>query len=130
MWLSKQNVNLQENQSADIGDVTISGSRLGIYTDMEQRNVPLYAPGGYFWRPKVGQKILVIKKDDTVLCATGTEVTDLPSNLAGGEICLKADGAASIFIKNNGSLILSGNMTLKGNVNIEGSLSINGTPIM
>ena len=130
MWLSKQNVNIQGSSAVDVGTVTIPGNSLGVYTDMEQRGVPLYSPGGYFWRPKLGQDLLVIKCGDGGTCAAGTKNAGAPSALASGEVYIRSDGGTSIWLKNSGDIILSGNITVQGNMNVKGSLMINGTPIV
>ena len=122
MWLSKQNTDTNQEMTASIGNVTISGDDIGVYTDMEHRGVTTFSPGGYFWRPRVGQNMLVIKCDEGN-CISGTEMKNIPASMAVGEVYIKSESGASIWLKNNGDIAIS------GNVNIEGSLSVNGNSI-
>ena len=47
-----------------MGVVTLGGDPAGVYLSGERRWVAVYAPGGYQWRPAVGEKVLVLKAGD------------------------------------------------------------------
>ncbi len=127
MWLSKQNAGLHEEIPAEVGSVTMSEPDIAVYTDTERRKVPMYGPGGYRWRPKTGENVLVIKTGDEN-CAVGTETS--AGNIGAGEICIESDGNAKIFLKNNGAVEISASsIILKGYVNVEGGFFVNGTPV-
>ncbi len=65
MWTSnrKQDGRTQE-APGDVGVVTLGGDPAGVYLSGERRWVAVYAPGGYQWRPAVGEKVLVLKAGD------------------------------------------------------------------
>ena len=65
MWTSnrKQDGRTQE-APGDVGVVTLGGDPAGVYLSGERRWVSVYAPGGYQWRPAVGEKVLVLKAGD------------------------------------------------------------------
>ena len=122
MWLSKQTVNRNNENAAEIGTVTIEGNTLGVYMGSEHRDVSIASPGGYFWRPKVGANVLVIKTGDNERCAAGVlqnESVDLQT----GEVYIKSENGGSIYLQNDGTI------TLKGKICIEGDLLINGNEI-
>lgn len=64
MWVAgwlRRTEEPQETTNAESGTVTIGGSTAGVLSRGEERNVPLASPGGYAWRPKNGERVLVIK---------------------------------------------------------------------
>ena len=88
MWLAKQVLPVNVAAAAEVGVVTPGGVCQHIYTDREYRNTTLYAPGGYFWRPTVGQDMLVIKETEDHVCITGAAVRP-PEDLLAGEVCIR-----------------------------------------
>ena len=102
MWVAgwlRRTEEPQETTNAESGTVTIGGSTAGVLSRGEERNVPLASPGGYAWRPKNGERVLVIKGG-----TLGEE------RYVAGSL----DGGASITLRRN------------GHVEIEGDLFING----
>ena len=122
MWLSKKNASAAENSGAQLGVVTIGGTDIGAYADFEQRGIRLFGPWGYFWKPRAGQELLIVKCRDGQLAAAGTDNGNLPGELDSGDICI-TNGSASVILKGDGSI------KLVGSVNVEGSLEVNGTSI-
>lgn len=62
MWLSRgREEKTVEEVSAESGPVTMAGTEMAVYLAGERRNVALCTPGGYAWRPQVGQEVLVLK---------------------------------------------------------------------
>jgi len=124
MWLSKKAANGQTDSAINRGEVTIGGLRPAVYTGAEQRGIGVCAPGGYAWKPKAGDDVIVIKCDDGEAQIAGMCMDGEGDNLNGGEVCIKSDGGASAFLKNDGSIIL------KGDIFIDGRLFINGNEVI
>lgn len=65
MWTSNRKVDARNQEPpGDVGVVTLGGDPAGVYLGGERRWVSVYAPGGYQWRPGVGQQVLVLKAGD------------------------------------------------------------------
>ena len=80
------------------------------------RDLPVYGPGGYFWQPKAGDQVLVIKGgvSGDEQCVAGAAQVEPPEDMEPGDIYLSS-GEASIYLHAN------------GRIDIEGDLYINGT---
>ena len=63
MWISEREWRRAEQARAAAlaGEVTLAGDPAGVYLDGERRALPVFGPGGYVWRPAVGQRVLVLK---------------------------------------------------------------------
>lgn len=63
MWLSRKLTQheKQNTASAETGAVTIDSGEVAVFSSGEDRDVRIAAPGGFFWRPISGEKVLVIK---------------------------------------------------------------------
>lgn len=70
---------------AQLGEVTLSGEVTAANLGGERRKLALCAPGGLLWRPRAGQRVLVLKAGEgEAPCVLGTveEGTDvLPGEL-------------------------------------------------
>ena len=65
MWTAnRKREGRTEECAADQGIVTLGGDPAAVYLGGERRWVSLYTPGGYQWRPKAGDKVLVVKAGD------------------------------------------------------------------
>ena len=85
---------------------------MGVYLDGERRAVPVYGPGGYCWRPALGQELLVIKGEEGP-CVAGAASDG--AALRAGEILLFArEGGASLRLNNDGSIDLTGRVLVNG----------------
>lgn len=124
MWLSKRIRIHPRAAEADLGVTSISGDSVGAVTRGEERALPVFGPGGYFWIPKSGDTVLVIRggTGGEEHCIGGTQQKEAVPGMLPGEVYLYSAGGASIYFKNDGSLILSGAVSVKG------SLTINGCP--
>lgn len=61
MWLSEQRGKKSAGEApAEWGPVTV-GQPPAVYLAGERRQVPLCCPGGYAWRPRVGEQVMVLK---------------------------------------------------------------------
>ena len=62
MWISEQGRRRpQADGTALVGQVTLPGDPAAVYLDGERRELPVYGPGGYIWRPAKDQQVLVLK---------------------------------------------------------------------
>lgn len=116
MWLSKRgSIEMPGRAAAQSGSVTITGDRVGVYTDSEQREVAVYAPGGYLWRPGENQRVLVVKAGDSgeipyVMAAAPEE---LPEDFTAGEVMIRA-GGSEIYLKQDGTVHINGRLFING----------------
>lgn len=110
MWLAKQQKRETEEVLSTVGAVTIGGDAPAVELDSERRDLAVYAPGGYRWRPKPGQKVLVLKADGEP-CVAGT-----PSEggLEPGEVALDSAGGAGVKLDNRGNVAITGRLTVGG----------------
>ena len=61
MWLSEERSRKTAVEAAaEWGPVTI-GDPAAVFLAGERRQVPVCCPGGYAWRPAVGEEVLVLK---------------------------------------------------------------------
>lgn len=62
MWTSDRRKTRQAGESwVDWGEVTLEGDPAGAYLDGERRQLAVYGPGGYCWKPALGDRVLVLK---------------------------------------------------------------------
>ena len=114
MWLSSQSRrNRSQNETAEVGVVTLEGEKTAVYLTGERRNLPVLSPGGYCWRPAEGETVLVLKSG-----ADGEElwVAGVPgdgTDLAPGEVRIQSRQAA-VFLGNDGSIDLRGTVKING----------------
>lgn len=116
MWLAKQQKRETAETFSAVGAVTIGGDTPAADLDSERRNLEVYGPGGYRWRPAPGQKVLVLKADGAP-CIAGTPAQ---GGLEPGEVELDSSGGAKLRLDN------SGNVTVTGNTRISGTLTVGG----
>lgn len=119
MWLSKKLTQheMQNAASAQSGTVTVEGAEAAVYTSGEDRNVKVASPRGFFWKPRNGENVLVIKggvfgEDAYIVGAVQQD----GGALAAGEVRIASAGGAEIVLRNS------------GRVDINGSVFINGEP--
>ena len=122
MWLSRKlsQHEMQDVASAQDGTVTIEGGELAVFSSGEKREVKTAAPGGYEWRPRKGENVLVGRGGTFGEEAyAGGVVEAAASGLAPGEVRIRSGtGTAEIVLHNN------------GRVDINGLLFINGMPYL
>ncbi|WP_297210154.1 hypothetical protein [uncultured Flavonifractor sp.] len=119
MWIAEKSRSRQEPEpAAQLGQVTLPEDPAGVYLDGERRNLPVFAPGGYVWRPSRGRQVLVIKTGagGALPCVAGERCSD-QWELEEGEVLLHS-GKAVLHLRADGT------------VNITGSLTVNGQPVM
>ena len=122
MWLSRQKERFGGGGSAaEVGTVTIPGDPAAVYLSGERRQVPLYAPGGYHWRPAAGQELLVIKtgEEGELPCTVGCRAEKPPVSLKSGEVALSA-GKSSLVLRNEGKTEVNGGLAVAGTLTVNG----------
>ena len=63
MWLSRKLAahEMQDVASAQDGTVTIDGEETAVFSSGEARGVQTVGPGGYEWRPRKGEDVLIVR---------------------------------------------------------------------
>ena len=132
MWLSKQIKPVAATSDADLGVTTISGEQVGVVTRGEVRDLPVYGPGGYLWTPPNGAAVLVVKggPGGEEQCVTGMRPLKAPAGVNPGEVFIYGPGGNSVYLRQDGSVEVSGTtVSISGTaISVSGSLIINGTP--
>ena len=122
MWLSRKlsQHEMQDVASAQDGTVTVEGGELAVFSSGEKREVKTAAPGGYEWRPRKGENVLVVRGGTFGEEAYAVGVVEAAaSGLAPDEVRIRSGtGTAEIVLHNN------------GRVDINGLLFINGMPYL
>lgn len=115
MWISEKLKGTADTPAACAGEVTIGGENAAVATFGEMRGVAVYAPGGYVWRPAVGDKVLVLKSgtggEEKYIIAAKNEKA--PVSVAPGEVCIYSNGA-TIKIGSGGRIDITGNLYING----------------
>ena len=114
MWLSERKKGRGYGE-AMVGQTTLSGDPAGVYLDAERRALVVFAPGGYVWRPAVGEEVLVLKQEGENSCVVGVRCG---GDLDPGEVLIHA-GQGDAAIK----------LSTDGTVNLMGQVLINGVPL-
>ena len=113
MWTSERTRRpAQEEPAAELGAVTLGGDPAGVALGGERRWLNVYAPGGYSWRPSVGEKVLVLKAggERELPCIVGTAQNG--GGLKPGEVSLRG-GSSHVYLGQD-NLELSGRIKVNG----------------
>lgn len=112
MFLSRRERE-QKPAAALTGEVTVTG---GVWAGGERRGVAVYAPGGYHWVPRRGDKVLVLKAGERgeEPCVLGEAVQE--RGLRPGEVLISA-GKGEI------------RLGLEGTIDVTGTFRVNGTVV-
>lgn len=128
MWIGKEMAragqNREEQASADFGVTTIGGALAAVDSRGEERELPVFGPGGYCWQPRAGDTVLVVKggMGGEERCVAAADPGEMPEGMQPGEICIRS-GDSAIFLKEDGTIAIT------GKVAVSGSLTLNGTPV-
>lgn len=112
MWLAKQRTRETRCEAvSEEGTVTV-GSPTSVYLEGERRDVPVFGPGGYCWRPENEQSVLVLKTggEGEQPCVIGCRTED--RNLGPGE--------TAVFGKDSEVRLKQGEVALTGQVTVNG----------
>ena len=122
MWLARQLKPSPAAPGADLGVTSIQGSRAGVLTRGEVRDLPVYGPGGYAWLPENG----ALEPGEVRLSGPG-----------GSFVHLRRDGGielqgTSVTVTGGltvaGGLTVTEGLTVTGGLAVSGSLTVNGRP--
>ncbi len=96
MWTGKRSAGQKERYepSVEYGVVTQSEGVTGVYLDGERRQMGQVSPGGYRWKPGVGQEVLVLKDGDGRQHMVAVALTE--EALKPGEVEICSEGGALI----------------------------------
>lgn len=127
MWMAKgRTEDLLREPPAELGQVTLSGTLVGVALAGERRNVAVCLPGGYHWTPDRGQTVLVVKSGpEGAPCVVGTPAEES----AGGEVWLSVAQGAELRLGRDGTIRLTGPVEIQGAVTVSGSLTVNGQEV-
>lgn len=121
MWMGKQlaaakRQRQEEYADAEMGVMTMSGGEGAVQGRREERNLPVFGPGGVAWLPRQGEAVLVIKGGSgrEERCVAGAELTKIPGDLQPGELYLFSAGGASVRLCNDGRIELWGEVYING----------------
>ena len=115
MWVSKQTRKRESGSgTAQVGLVTAAGQESGVYLGTQRCWLPVLAPGGYRWRPKTGEQVLVLKTgaEGESTCVLARQEEPDP-DLRPGEVELYAAGCG-LKLTEAGGIELSGNISVNG----------------
>ena len=128
MWIGKElarsGQSRREEGAVDLGVTTIGGASAAAETRGEERDLPVFGPGGYCWQPQAGETVLVLKggAGGEERCIAAADPGAVPADFQPGDVCIRA-GETRLYLHADGSVELA------GAVNVAGSLSVNGTPV-
>ena len=113
MWMARpRGQSLLAEPAAQTGQVTLAGTQTGVGLEGERRDLPLFGPGGYYWSPRRGDQVLVIKTGpEEAPALVGVRQTE---DLEPGEVFLSAAEGAGIRLKPDGTIALVGTITVNG----------------
>jgi hypothetical protein len=117
MWLSQRKTE-SEQMNVSAGVVTIPGDSPGIMYGHEKRDIRVLAPGGYVWMPDSGQEVAVINGTEGGM-ALGVYCEG--AELLPGEVMVFSAGGASVCLKNNGDVYITGNVHVAGAIESNGN---------
>ena len=118
MWLSRKltQSEKQNTASAQSGTVTVEGAEAAVYADGEERDAAVVSPHGFFWKPRSGEKVLIIKggvfNEETYLVGAVQENGGVTE--AGEVRIASARGGAEIVLKNSGRIDINGSVFING----------------
>lgn len=111
MWIAKQAKRRRETPNGAMqGEISIAGCAPAAVTDTERRALPLVAPVGIAWSPRVGQSVFVLRGAQDCIIGAATDGT---ADLQPEELRLYSKGA-SITLKNSGEIEITGTVILNG----------------
>lgn len=118
MWLSKTINKNTSDSRAQRGNVTISGSaEIEAHTGGNTKSMDSYTPYGYICAAPVGEEVAVIPSSDGVI-ALGTKCK--AGALKSGEVMLTSLGGATVYLKNDGSVVINSLVIDKNGVIVNG----------
>lgn len=121
MWLSGQHKRPAEQGEGQVGVITMSGGETAALLDCERRGLQVYAPAGYRWTPKVGQRVLVIQGRGEIPCVVGARQDGgLPDavTVEAGSLSLQGDNV--VLAAQDKALVQGEKVELEGEIYVNG----------
>lgn len=108
MWISGYVTgNSFQSGNATVGEVaSATDEKVSVNATMDYRALPMAAPFGIAYVPKMGSNSLVLPTEAGDVCIG--VITRAKEELAPGELMLYSDGGASIVLKNDGRVLING----------------------
>ena len=103
VWLTSRLLQGRAAAGGEYACVLPDGCALG---DSAYTGVRFSGPWGLSWRPPAGARAVLVQTARGPACV-GTVETESAA-LEEGELLLKAQGGASIYLKNNGQVLING----------------------
>ena len=116
MWITKKIAATAAPKVVERGETSIGGEEAAVALRGEQRGIEVMAPGGYIWRPKRGDDVLVIKdsvRGESVIAAA--KMGAGPEEMKDGEVCISV-GSTKIYLTNTGKIKMYGDIVLFGSL--------------
>lgn len=115
MFLSRREGVRRAGGQASSGPVTVPGRAVGAYLEGERREMAVYAPGGYFWVPALGDEVLVLKAgaEGEKPCVVGRAMGEV--ELGAGEVLIST-GKAALRLSPGGGVAVTGVFSVNGTV--------------
>lgn len=112
MWTSERKTDRRTQEGADLGQVTLGGDPAGVFLGGERRWLPVYSPGGYRWRPGLGDRVLVVRAGcgQEAPCIAGRRQDE--GELEPGEV--RITGGTGELRLYSGGAALTGTLTVNG----------------
>lgn len=113
MWTSDRSRSCPvEEPAAGLGEVTLGDNPAGVYLEGERRWTQVYSPGGYCWRPALGDQVLVLKAggERETPCIVGRKQAMV---LEPGQVSIST-GPTAIDLRMDGRLNLQGVVQVNG----------------
>ena len=116
MWLSEERSRKAAAEAAAEWGAGTIGDTAAVYLAGERRQVPVCCPGGYTWRPAVGEQVLVLKagQEGEQPCILGKAQREKEDGLQPGQVCISGSECS----------ILWGN-----ELQLAGEIQVNGEPL-
>ena len=121
MWLSGQQKQPSQSGEGQTGIVTMSEGETAVLLETERRGLEVYAPAGYRWTPRVGQRVLVIQGEGEIPCVVGQrQGEDIPDRVAIQARQLDVEGAQTELRGSECAALRGGRVELDGEVYVNG----------
>ena len=121
MWLSGQHKRPADSGEGQTGTVTMSSGELAVMLESERRGLELYAPAGYRWTPRVGQRVLVIRGQGEIPCVVGARSDgDVPDKVEIQAETLTLAGTSAGITGEQGVTVEGERVDLNGQVYVNG----------
>lgn len=113
MYLSERWKNRKNGDTeGTLGAISVGGVSTTVAASGDQASAAVFSPGGVYWIPRRGDSVLVIKAGGTENCIAGVEM-EPPEDMEPGEVRLESQ-SASLWVKNDGTICLSGRVLVNG----------------